>query len=225
MWDHIHSYSEQWWFKLPKRLKIVAFSKAVEGKAKRVGLKTLSLKYFPAPTLRKPISWKEGRVLFYWNRIGLITQENIISLCKALDIKNLFFQNQMDPKISLTNAYDLPPIIGKTKVHRLNKFLPRKSYIRLLQEANIYIAPRRFEGVGMTFIEAMAQGSFVLAYNGVTMNEYIHHKQNGFLISDARSNRTDSLHLAPKILDEISHLNMQKLGENAYDYNRQGYNK
>jgi glycosyltransferase involved in cell wall biosynthesis len=36
----------------------------------------------------------------------------------------------------------------------------------------------------MTFLEAMARGCCVLAYDGPTMNEYIEHRRNGLLFRD-----------------------------------------
>ena len=45
----------------------------------------------------------------------------------------------------------------------------------------IYIAPRFQEGIGMSFLEAMAMGRCVIAVNEPTMNEYIKPGKTGFL--------------------------------------------
>jgi glycosyltransferase involved in cell wall biosynthesis len=50
-----------------------------------------------------------------------------------------------------------------------------------LKKSNIYLAPRKIEGIGLSFLEAMAIGMVVVAYDNGTMNEYIKHDYNGYL--------------------------------------------
>jgi glycosyltransferase involved in cell wall biosynthesis len=57
----------------------------------------------------------------------------------------------------------------------------KEKYLELLKKSNIYIAPRTIEGIGISFLEAMALGMVVVAYNNGTMNEYIKHNYNGYL--------------------------------------------
>jgi glycosyltransferase involved in cell wall biosynthesis len=51
---------------------------------------------------------------------------------------------------------------------------------------NVFVAPRRFEGIGLSFLEAMARGQVVIAENNATMNEYIVHDVNGLLYEPDR---------------------------------------
>jgi glycosyltransferase involved in cell wall biosynthesis len=57
----------------------------------------------------------------------------------------------------------------------------REDYLRLLAQFNIYLAPRRHEGIGMAYLEAMAMGMCVVAENQPTANEYILSGENGIL--------------------------------------------
>ena len=52
---------------------------------------------------------------------------------------------------------------------------------RAMDAAAFYIAPRVYEGIGMSFLEAMARGRCVVAADHPTMNEYIEHGKTGFL--------------------------------------------
>ena len=63
------------------------------------------------------------------------------------------------------------------------KFDSQDKYLELLKKSNIYIAPRKIEGIGISFLEAMAMGMVVIAYNNGTMNEYIKHDYNGYLFN------------------------------------------
>jgi hypothetical protein len=51
----------------------------------------------------------------------------------------------------------------------------------LIASANVYFAPRLEEGIGNSFLEAMARGQCVVAPNQGTMNEYILPGVNGLL--------------------------------------------
>ena len=48
---------------------------------------------------------------------------------------------------------------------------------------NVFIAPRKKEGIGLIIIEAISKGMFIVGYNDSTMNEYITDKKIGFLIN------------------------------------------
>lgn len=75
-----------------------------------------------------------------------------------------------------------------------------------------YIAPRDFEGIGMSFLEAMAMGRCVIAPNNPTMNEYITDGFNGILYE------LDN----PKINKKY---NIKSIQENTKKYIQQGYLK
>ncbi len=51
----------------------------------------------------------------------------------------------------------------------------------MLSKSNVYFAPGLYEGIGLSFLEAMAMGMCVVAPNTATMNEYIIHGVNGLL--------------------------------------------
>lgn len=57
----------------------------------------------------------------------------------------------------------------------------RQDYLRDLGKFQVYFAPRKYEGIGMTFLEAMAMGMCVIAENAPTANEYIISGRNGIL--------------------------------------------
>lgn len=58
----------------------------------------------------------------------------------------------------------------------------RRSYLKAMSECGVFVAPRRLEGIGLGFLEAMAMGKCVVANNAATMNEYICDGQNGILV-------------------------------------------
>jgi glycosyltransferase involved in cell wall biosynthesis len=77
--------------------------------------------------------------------------------------------------------YELPARLGATKVTTIAAE-SRDEYLLATSAANVFLAPRAAEGIGLTFLEAMARGGAVIAYDAPTMNEYIRNGDNGILL-------------------------------------------
>lgn len=81
-----------------------------------------------------------------------------------------------------------------------------------IQEHAFYIAPRVFEGIGMSFLEAMAMGRCVIALNNPTMNEYIIDGVTGILYN-------------PQSTHSLCEYDIEKIQNNTIEYIREGYRK
>ena len=186
MWDQAREYDLEWWRRLPKSMRVVSFSKEISHRARSVGLDTLDLRYSIYPVDSEQTDWGKPRTLFYWNRTGMVGEDFLYNICETLDVEILLFRHRIDPRIPSRCDYGLPKKLGKTVVKELT-FAPygadaHREYLKYLNQANIFIAPRLSEGVGLSFIEALARGCAVFAYDAPTMNEYITHKSNGYLL-------------------------------------------
>jgi hypothetical protein len=250
MWDQAQAYDQSWWNGLPKNLRVVAFSKVILEKACEAGLSTLFLRFYDNPLDYEPARWNGDRILLYWNRTGLLGPEFLRRFCAELEIDCLFFVDRIDPLIPASADYRLPARLGKTEVHFIKQpdFLPRQEYLRFVNKTNIFIAPRPREGIGLTLLEAMGRGCAVFGYNAPTMNEYIQHRENGYLMpayqpSGINRLRVASGHFAWRLpplrlfrrrhferllthlqdWDEIRQLDLRKLGEAAIRTHRAGY--
>ena len=186
MWDHARIYSQEWWNRLSPDLRIVAFSGPVQRRAEAAGLQTLDLRYFMDPSQLPRAAWETGRVAFYWNRTGMLAPAAVQRLCGALSVSKLIFRDQLDPRIPRQMYYTLPPRLGTTEVVSIDP-RDRQDHLEATSAANIVIAPRTSEGVGLTFLEGMARGCCVLGYDAPTMNEYIRDGRNGLLFTGGRS--------------------------------------
>ena len=244
MWDEARIYPRSWWNRLPKTLRVVAFSEAAFRRARRTGLNALRLHYYKNPAEFEPVSWTQGRVLLYWNRVGLVGPEFLARLCDVLKVDKLLFKSETDPNYVNLAAYNLSPRLGSTEVVSLPTFDARQDYVAATREANIFIAPRTTEGAGMVFLEALARGCAVFAYNDATMNEYITGGEDGYFFRrfwnarrairgfQARFSRHGlgkhppfkyALREADQDWSVIAALDIQKLGETAQQRHQQGY--
>ena len=136
---------------------VISFCDKVSVQARRCGVKNiLDVRYFPDPTAF-PQAQGDPKRVFLWER----------------------------GEIDRTTAERLfPPSDGYVfDVKKADEFLDRDAYLERLSKCGIVIAPRRKEGIGMAFLEAMAMGKCVVANNDATMNEYIRDGETGILFT------------------------------------------
>jgi glycosyltransferase involved in cell wall biosynthesis len=182
MWDQARGYDRSWWDAIPKSVRVVSFSEQIRVRAEAAGLRVLNLRYFFDPNAFVPVRWDRDPVLHYWNRTGMAGPSLLRKLCKAIGARELIFRPDLDPRIDLHAYYELPARLGKTRVRTISAS-SREEYLDCTHGANVFLAPRAVEGVGLTLLEAMARGSAVFAFDAPTMNEYIDDGRNGILLS------------------------------------------
>jgi glycosyltransferase involved in cell wall biosynthesis len=122
--------------------------------------------------------------------------------------------------IHLHQALDPHQLIDKASEEQIKKFQlvssswfdSREDFLLAIKDKAFFIAPRIKEGIGMSFLEAMAIGKIVIANNDATMDEYIEHGVNGYLF--------DHKNPKPLIFD-----NLEKIQDNTYNSIKEGYKK
>jgi glycosyltransferase involved in cell wall biosynthesis len=192
MWDSVQGDGEGFWQSLPQTLRIVALSEAVASHSGAAGLPTLRISYSKDPDELGEASWGDGRVVFYWNRTGLVGPAFLEQLCLVANAHTLLYRDELDAGIPVERRYDLPGELGGATVVQIAAS-SRAEYLAAVEPANVVLAPRPAEGVGMIFLEAMARGCAVLSYDGPTMNEYVEHGRNGYVFG-----RTDRPRLSQR---------------------------
>ena len=70
-------------------------------------------------------------------------------------------------------------------------FADPSGYDALVERSNVYLAPRLSEGIGMGFLEAMANGMLVLAADAPTHDETISNWISGILFNPATPHHID----------------------------------
>lgn len=189
-----------------KNTKIVCFSSTLHKKLKKWGFNSLYVQYFI-----KPQEFEAGAAdeIFFWQRR---TKDNFDMLKKLLgdfDAK-VHLHGAVDPDETLQEPSDSDK--EKYQVTFSNWFDSKEEMNQLIKQKAIYVAPRRYEGIGMSFLEAMAMGRVVIANNKPTMNEYIKNGVTGFLCDFAH----------PK---KLKLENIEQIQKNTYEYAKKGYEK
>lgn len=153
-------------------LKIISFCEALHRTVMKEGLPSLRVQFFPEiSTFKQSPSQKGPFTLFFWERSDDISLEEIELLIPPSLIKKVIYKCEIDKSLPQTPF----------PVEKLPGWGSLDTYHQAVGEADFYLAPRFSEGIGMSFLEAMARGVIPIGYDAPTMNEYIQHLENGLL--------------------------------------------
>lgn len=165
--------------------KVLSFSTSVHTLATGFGIASHLVRYFPEvpQTSGNPSAGLHG---FFWlRREGELDWGTVRSLIGPTRFDSFHLHVVGDPGFP---PVQLPPReeLDALQVTTSSWFDRRADFEEVVSRANVYFAPRLAEGIGQTFLEAMARGQCVVAADSPTMNEYIVHGVNGLLF-DPRS--------------------------------------
>jgi glycosyltransferase involved in cell wall biosynthesis len=188
MFDACPPQADHFWqnyFRLPN-VKFINFSRALHAKLTHFGFNSKYVRYFPS-TNNTPSARNSGGDLtgFFWQRTGRLTWNHVRELIQGASFKKFYLHLAVDPPGC---EIVLPDDAEKEKYHIeiIDWFADREEYLRVVKDADVFFAPRRAEGIGMSFLEAMALGKCAAAANNSTMNEYIDHGATGLLYDPDR---------------------------------------
>ncbi len=155
---------------------VVCFTKAIEKFYRDLGVDVLPITYAPHAV---PHRLPEGPLnLFFWDR-GYVTWSDVKALIGEQEIGKIYLKSTPDPALTASVISDEDR--ERFDLEVITDWISKEAYNDLLRRCHIYVAPRFTEGIGMSFLEAMAHGLAVVAVNKPSMNEYIVHGQSGYL--------------------------------------------
>lgn len=157
------------------RLRIFSFSKTLDKKLKRNGFRSIHAQYFLKPS--QQIEYCKESV-FFWQRLSTININTVGEILKNFKCK-IHIHKALDPY----HDFVLPTSdqMEKFSITFSEWIEDEESFNDIISKSLFYVAPRYKEGIGMSFLKAIAMGKIVIANNKPTMSEYITHKKNGFL--------------------------------------------
>ncbi len=183
--------------------KVLNFSNAVHGMATGFGIVSHCVRYYQ-PVADAPVPARPGLHGFFWlRREAQLPWRVIRQLIAGSTFDSFHLHLAVDPG---TEPATLPTAeeIARHRITTSTWFENKADLQAVMDRANVYFAPRLEEGIGQSFLEAMARAQCVVAPDQGTMNEYILPGFNG-LLYDAQ---------APQALDFSS---AEALGARARD--------
>ncbi len=203
MYDGVPARTDNIWAEY-KDTQIINFCRTLHEELQKIGFSSHYIQYFPEPITTDNMGKTDS--VFFWQRINQINADLVAKLLAKTKISHLHFHKAIDP----THKITLPQV--KCKITTSEWFDTREEMQAKMQESALYIAPRLYEGIGMSFLEAMAMGRCVVAPNNPTMNEYIEDGKTGILYN-------------PENPQPLEIKQIKQIQKNTLKYIQNGYKK
>lgn len=212
MYDGSASMPLEHWY-ISKQARYVNFSLHIHNKVQNAGAESLLVKYFLNPNKFEKVEDFNFVKGFIWQRRpeeGLNWQLFHKLLGHNFDALHIHHapdipENDVEQPFPLNNEVSYP-------VTQSTWFESKADFTAVLENSNIYLAPRPSEGIGMGFLEAMARGMVIIANDAPTHSEYLRNWINGVMINKE--------HVSPLNVDKSI---LQSLSDNARSSAEIGY--
>lgn len=159
--------------------QIICFSRSDYITFLHKGFLARYIQYFPQP---QNIEDNYGQItsIYFWNRVNSVNLETLRQTTQNLNLKEIIWHKAIDPH----NVHSERPDFGpEVKIEETEWSQDVTSVYKRMLGSAFYFAPRNQEGIGMSFLNAMAMGRCVIAVDNPTMNEYIEDGETGLLYS------------------------------------------
>lgn len=175
-------------------VKILKFTNKIDESIGDVKLDTLDLKYYVKPDFSNLDISKKKMNIFFWDRGG-VKFEDWIKFFEYKDINEIIYFPIPDygRRKSNIDTYLSNKDLNITLIK--DDFLTKSKFLSLISKCNVFISPRKKEGIGMTIVEAISRGMFIVGYDASTLNEYIKEQKTGFLFNEKSTNKVDIDHV------------------------------
>ncbi len=192
--------------------KFVNFSKTLHLRLKNLNISTKYFQHFLPPNKFLPQKNDSSKLRgFFWQRREHITWKQIRVLIKGTPFEKIHLHKAVDPP-GFNFINPTKKEISKYNITMSEWFPSKKDFFKVLKTSNVFFSPRLYEGIGMSFIEAMTMGQCVVAPNTPTMNEYIRDGETGLLYDPKK----------PVLLDFS---NVEQIARNAREYCKRGFER
>ncbi len=225
MYDYFHGYmtiDRPIWYDY-REFRIVNFCRKLHEWLLSLGFDSKYIQYFPRPA-RQVNDGGDAQSVFFWQRITRLNLPLLARVLKKFNLKRLHLHKALDPGESFTEIdgkdHECGNFFRRLKVDKSTWYGRREDMTAEMLKSAIYMAPRPYEGIGMSFLEAMANGRCVVAPDCPTMNEYIVNGKTGILYywDDAAQKQN------PPPVD-VSESGIREIQHNALAFIRRGYRR
>jgi glycosyltransferase involved in cell wall biosynthesis len=189
MYDGCHFRPDGYWTSLGE-LKVLSFSSTLHERLQKLRVRSRFVQFFPDPAgLPAPAAGGEPKG-YFWQRTDDITWATIRPLLGDAPFHGFTLHRAVDPGAGPFVAPSAEDV-RRFGIRTTEWFPDRAAATADLASHNVYFAPRLREGIGQSFLEAMAMGFLVVAPDHPTMNEYLVSGVNGLLYDPARPRPLD----------------------------------
>ena len=172
-------------------IKVLKFSNKITESIGKEKIASLNLNYFLKPELNSKIEEYSKLNIFVWDR-GRIDIDEWLNLFNKDEINKIVYFPKSDPgkQINEKRFQELKKEYNFELIEK--KFMSKSDFINTMKNCNVFISPRKKEGIGIAMVEAISRGMYVVGYNDSTMNEYIKDDKIGFTFDKNTKDKINS---------------------------------
>lgn len=205
MYDGVGEKEDEFWVQFMD-FNVICFSKNLHNRLTYLGLSSHYIQYFPEP--KRKCDLGDSSRVFFWHRVSELHVGIVETLLRDFNLTKLHIHKSPDPgQIFVEPSRLMDPLVEYS-----TWYSTKEEMLAEIEDCGIYISPRPYEGIGMSFLEAMAMGRCVIAPDYPTMNEYIRHGYNGLLYD------FQNVH-------SLKPVDIQRIQRNAYASIKQGFSE
>lgn len=164
-----------------KKYKVFCFSKTLFDILFNNGFDCLHSQYYMKPSNAAAAKSQANiQNAFFWERYGKLSWNTVKNVIEKLPVTHLHYHTGLTKSNSARPSQEE---IEKYRITFSTWFENKSDMDAILDSTGIYISPRIEEGIGLSFIEAIAKGNLICAFDAPTMNEYITDGRDGILFT------------------------------------------
>lgn len=164
-----------------RKATFINFSLTLHNRIEEMGGSSSLVRYYPEATPTPCVDGDENIRVFFWRRRpedGI--DFDLVDRLLGGEAASIHIHDAPDNP-ALAHRPFTAPKGRKYQLTRSTWFERESDYLTALSQANVFIAPRNGEGIGMAMVDALARGMVVVASDVPTHNEYIADGINGVL--------------------------------------------
>jgi glycosyltransferase involved in cell wall biosynthesis len=168
-------------FRYSEKVTYLSFSKVLHDFLRFSGCNSNYIQYWPKTEPVRTVGDRRPTV-FFWERTPEHVREyDVLNWFRNYDY-NLLFRKHRDPGHleGIAQNYSITDRV----THLSSEWLEQADYYEILSNIDIFVAPRRWEGIGVSMLEALVRGIPVIGLNSPTLNEYVITGMNGVLVGE-----------------------------------------
>jgi Glycosyl transferase family 2/Glycosyl transferases group 1 len=195
MYDAVHKIGGPFWKRLGK-VKIICFSATLRATCLTYGLHSYFIQYYPETSKAADVGYATNR-LFFWQRRPFPNWQTLTSILPVNQFEKIHHHIAMDPGIPDNSESAITPTPSEIQQDSFSQstwFEKKNDLIATLNKFNLFFLPRDREGIGFSFLDAMANGMVPIGLNFPTYSEYVVDGINGFIVD--KNQRIDLPQLA-----------------------------
>ena len=183
MWDAIRKKDDDFYKKYSDYC-FICFSKELYQTCIHNNLKAKYLRFEPKIEFNDIANgvYQKSKIdptVFFWQRNRDITWREVKKIIEGNPVSRVIICKETDPEVEFIKPSKTDQ--DNFNIEIISWIARHEEHEKILKEVDIYIAPRKYEGIGFSFLNAIENGCTIICNDQSTMNEYVDNEV-GYLI-------------------------------------------